>query len=487
MLPIRKIAPDEVALTSYYGKVFVERSQRRVNDWGKWIRNAIMARGLSVSDSSITGMTPGSSFNNEVKAPRTFSAISMGFRGFTLMVEGKPFVCSFNMAKMVTLRMKPSMVEMGQHPESGALLLCGFDDNLYILEKGQAVRQAPSIEQLLGLDARKSPVEFAELKVFGKMIPIGVVLGYLLGFENMVAMTDAPSLRTVPVGTRVNLVDDEWAINFDDKTYVFSRRDRLATMIFGGWREFSETTTRFTTSEFNKKDVYFNLFEEKKLGVRYMRELDLLEQMFVDPITRELLIEMGEPAVFTKLLIRSSELLCEDAHPDSQDTRYMRIKGYERFAGAAYSELVRSIRIHNGRPGKHRYGIELNPYAVWIGIQQDPAKDQVSEINPIQNLKENEAVTYSGTGGRGSRSMVKSTRTYHKNDMGVISESTVDSSDVAINVFTSGDPQFNSLRGTTREYNYATQGATPLLSTTALVSPGSTKDDPKRVNINIFE
>lgn len=477
-MPIRKISPDQVALTSYYGKVFVERSQRRVNDWGKWIRNAIMAHGLNVSDTAVTSMVPGSAFNNEVKAPRTFTAIAQGFREFTLMVEGKPFECNFDMK---ALTVTDNMVVVGKAVNEGATLLCGFDENLYIHDAA-GLREAPAIESLLGLDARKAPVEFAELKVFGKMVPVGVVLGYLLGFENLIQLVQAPSMRIVPVGKRPNLVGDEWAINFDNQSYIFSRRDRLATMIFGGWREFSETTSRFPSEEFNKKDVYFNLFEEKKLGVRYLRELDLLEQMFVDPITRDILIEMGEPTVFTKLLVRSSEMLCDDKHPDSQDTRYMRIKGYERFAGAVYSELVRSVRIHNGRPGKHRYGIELNPYAVWIGIQQDPAKDQVSEINPIQNLKETEAVTYSGTGGRGSRSMVKATRIYHKNDMGVISESTVDSSDVAINVFTSANPQFTSLRGTAREYDFNKQGAAALLSTTALISPGSTKDDPKRVN-----
>lgn len=481
-MPIRKIAPDQVALTSYYGKLFAERSQRRVNDWGKWVRNAIMARGLNKSDTMVTNLVPGSAFFMEAKAPRTFSAVAMGFRSFTLMVEGKPYDCNFDMKHMVTTRGIPSMVQVGRHAESQSLLLFGFDENLYI-QDAAGMREAPALETLVGLDSRKSPVEFAELKVFGKLIPIGVVLGYLLGFDTVLQMVKPTSLRVVPVGKRASLVGDEWAINFDDKTYVFSRGDRLATMVFGGWREFAETTSRFPATEFNKKDVYFNLFEEKKLGVRYMRELDLLEQLFVDPITRDILIEMKEPTVFTKLLVRSSEMLCDDKHPDSQDTRHMRIKGYERFAGAVYSELVRSVRIHNGRPGKHRYGLELNPYAVWIGIQQDPAKDQVSEINPIQNLKETEAVTYSGTGGRGSRSMVKSTRIYHENDMGIISESTVDSSDVAINVFTSADPQFDSLRGTsTKKYDFDVQGPTPLLSTSALVSPGSTKDDPKRVN-----
>jgi hypothetical protein len=480
-MPIRKIAPDQVALTSYYGKIFAERSQRRVNDWGKWIRQAIMARGLNVSDTTVTSMVPGSGFMKEHKAPRLYTAIATGFREFTLMVEGTPYKCSFDMSKMATIKMSPGFVVVGHTAEGQGQLVVGWDENLYIFdENGQ--RQAPSIETILGLDSRKAPLEFAELKVFGKMIPVGVVLGYLLGWDAVLTLVQPTSMRVLPVGKRTNLVDDEWSISFDDKTYVFSRKDKLATMVLGGWREFYDTTTRFPAEEFNKKDVYFNLFEEKKLGVKYLRELDLLEAMFVDPITRDLLIEMKEPTVFTKLLVRASEMLTDDQHPDSQDTRYMRIKGYERFSGAVYAELVKSARVHAGRPGKHRYGLECNPYAVWIAIQQDPAKDQVSEINPIQNLKENEAVTYSGTGGRNSRSMVKHTRIYHRNDMGVISESTVDSSDVAINVFTSANPQFNSLRGTARPYDAEAHGPTSLLSTSALVSPGSTKDDPKRVN-----
>ena len=76
-----------------------------------------------------------------------------------------------------------------------------------------------------------------------------------------------------------------------------------------------------------------------------------------------------------------------------------------------------------------------------------------SEINPIKNLKEREAVTYNGVGGRTSRSMTRSTRIYHKNDMGIISESTVDSSDVAINTYMSADPIFDSLRGTARIFD----------------------------------
>ena len=61
--------------------------------------------------------------------------------------------------------------------------------------------------------------------------------------------------------------------------------------------------------------------------------------------------------------------------------------------------------------------------------------------------------------------------------MGVISESTVDNSDVGINTFLSANPQFDSLRGTTKLFDITNPNPTSLLSTGAQLSVGSTHDD----------
>jgi hypothetical protein len=209
--------------------------------------------------------------------------------------------------------------------------------------------------------------------------------------------------------------------------------------------------------------------------------MDLFYQMFIDPITHDILVEMKEPTDMRALLIRAGQMLVTDEHPDELDGAYMRLRGYERMAGAVYSEMVRSIRQHNGSAGKSRTPLNMDPFAVFTNIQTDPSKTQVNDINPIQNLKEQEAVTYNGVGGRNSRTMTKATRTFHKNDMGLISSDTVDSSDVAINTYTSADPQFTSLRGLTRPYT-KDMGATPVLSTSVLLAPGTDRDDAKRAN-----
>jgi hypothetical protein len=75
-----------------------------------------------------------------------------------------------------------------------------------------------------------------------------------------------------------------------------------------------------------------------------------MNQMFVDPITRDLLIEMKEPTDFRGLLIRSAQMLLNDQHPKEFDGAFMRIKGYERFAGAVYNELVETLRGSKAKP-----------------------------------------------------------------------------------------------------------------------------------------
>ena len=110
---------------------------------------------------------------------------------------------------------------------------------------------------------------------------------------------------------------------------------------------------------------------------------------------------------------------------------------------------------------------------------EDPAMMLVADINPIKSIKETEAVTMAGDGGRSKRSMVKHTRGFHKNDMGLISESTVDNSDVGINIHLSANPQITSLRGKSRPYDFAEHGPTSLLSTSAMLAPLSDKDDQK--------
>lgn len=477
-IPLRKTGPDTVALTSYYGKTFVQRSPKRVNNYAGWLTNQIMSKGLAADDNDIIDLQTANVFDNIFKGSRVFTTLSMTFKGFT----AGEYSFNFDHTKREFLYGSDAVKQYEKN--SIILFASGKKGNYLGIDKadivyefsGANVVQLGTLEGLLKIDPSKAPVEYSEVKIFGKNIPVGFFLGYQLGLSKLMALLKVEP-RRVTAGARLNLQSHEFAITFSDSALVFSREDKLASMILAGLNEFSKTLRKFAVASMDKPNVYLNILEGNQMTVRILREIDLMTSMFVDPITRELLIEMKEPTTVRGLLVRSSELLLQDQHPDQMDMRYMRIKGYERLSGAVYSELVQAIRGHNSRVGKSTRPIELDPYAVWKRVVQDPAMNMVSDINPIQNLKEMEAVTYSGIGGRNTRSMTKATREFHETDTGVISESTVDSSQVGVNIYTSADPQFKSLRGTTNLYKPGKTGATALLSTSALLSPGSDQDD----------
>lgn len=498
-LPIRKVGPGKVALTSYYGKVFATKTNKKVFDYGNWLRSQIIQKALDPEDTTVTDLQPGEAFNNALVCPKIYSTLGMGIRGVRVspalnnqLIGNRSFVFNFDHKELLS-KISPEIVSKyevngsvlmgyieGDEGKVLSYLVIDKDNAIYHTNKGDLVPLG-TIETILNLDISRAPKDFIELRVLGKNIPVGLILAHEMGLEKLIKFLRI-SYRRVQSGGRLNLQPHEYALTFEDESLIFSRDDELATLILAGFIDYRDAIRNYSVYTFDKKDVYLNILESKKISIRYLREIELMYQMFIDPITKEILEEMKEPTTFRGLLMRSCELMLTDHHPDEMDPAFMRRKGYERFAGAAYAEIVRSVRLHKGRIEKARHPIEMNPHSVWMSISQDPSKILVSDINPVENLKQMESVTFGGTGGRSSRSMVKNTRSYHKNDMGTISESTVDSGDVGVNIYTSADPQFTSLRGLTKRYDEKTSGPTSLFSTSALLSPGSDQDDPKRVN-----
>ena len=476
-VPIRKTGPNRVALTSYYGKCFVSRSRTNSNSYNHWLQTQLIAQAIDADNTHITEPMMDDVFDRTLLTPRCYSAIAGKFKGFHC--QGYEF--NFDHAEVLA-SWDPAVVKVAE--THGSVLLARSASAYLFVDKFGAlfehiagtVKPLGSLEEFLGLNPADAPVEYASVGVFGKDIPLGFVLGMEMGLQNLVHALGA-KYRVVPAGQRIGLQSHEYALSFSDESWVFSRENQLATLILSGFNEYWKSLKLFSVYSFNKRGVYQNLLETNGLGVRYVREIALMYQMFIDPITKDLLIEMKEPTSFKGLLVRAAQLLLSDQHPDELDPAYMRIKGYERISGAIYTELVQSMRAHNAKLGKSNTPIEMNPYAVWKRIMEDPSKTQAQEINPIKQVKETEAVTFAGTGGRNKRSMTKQTRVYHPNDMGTISESTVDSSDVGINIHTSANPQFTSLRGMSRKFDMKRDGPTALLSTSALLAPGSDRDD----------
>ena len=480
-LPIRKINPNTVALTSYYGKTFVDVCDKKANSTIAFISKNIDLS-LVEEDTYITDLAPGAMFDNDFVAPYYYSALAEKYKSFRAgdlffdldHTERHRYI-SEDLLEKIENDPKHQCRLIGKN-KKGFPLFIDYENEFYLYADNE-LRHIGDIFEVLRLPQVKAPVDFTEMRVYSKKIPVGVLIAYHIGFENLLKILN---VKYRIEETRIfSQESHEYAIRFKDRSYVFSRKDRLHSLIVSGFLQYEKQTKTYPYKEFNKKNVYLNLLQSKGLTAIYVREIESTYQMFIDPITESILKEMNEPTTLIGLLIRSTEMLLRYDHPDSQDTSMMRIRGYERISGIIYKELTSAIRQYRNRNISGKSKIDISPYQIWKTINNDPSIKLAEDINPIQNLKDQEVVTYVGEGGRSKDSMNKASRAYHRNDIGVISESTVDSSDVGVNAYLSPNPNLENLRGIIKDDKVLEP--TNILSTAALLAPNSYKDDPKRV------
>lgn len=480
---LRKIDSNTVSLTTYFGKTFVRRDESRIGNYEKWLIQEIRKAAFDKENNQVLETRSGDVFDNLLSAPYVYSLLSKTFRGIT--TKDCFIYLDHTKAK------ERFGEEIVRKVEAKGLFFCGSynksfglgvdNDNVfhYIDKSGEAF-ELGTIEDLCGFNPNKAPVENIVVDIMAKKIPIGLVLSYKLGLSKLLAALDPKYYRTVPSNTRVKLEPHEYMIRFNDFNLILSRKDRITSLILAGLQK-CEDTNKFSIYQMDTKEIYFNLLESIGIPGRYLKEIDLYYQMFVDPISERILIEMKEPTDFGGLLMRSVELLVNTYHRDEVDMTEQRLAGFERMNGEIYTQLVRAVREHNRHGIKANYGVELNPEAVWMAICTDTTKIIEESLNPVQYLKQEEVTTFGGNGGRSRQSMVKRTRKHHRTAIGVISESSVDNSDTGNTTYMSANPLLKNLYGMpdnsgTGEMN---KDITPenAFSTNSLMSPCIDTDD----------
>lgn len=478
-LPIRKVLAERVALTSYYGKNFVTRSERTVNDYGAWLAKNITLAAQS-SNSAYSDVHYGDYYVKTQVVPRVYSGIGRRLGSFT----HNRFEYNFNFAKLEDFYKGGAE----DYKRTGSIVIAKnkagdlykLDDTgmVYLQSKGK-LTAVSMLEGILGIEGRP-PVDMAELGIMGKTIPIGIVLGYHMGLTALLKKLKVRP-RWVPRGKRVEHGDDEYIVVFKDETLILPRTDQLSSLILSGFNMYRSQIRDFNSHEMDKVESYRRLLNLAGLTAqRYGRELDLMKDMFIDHISLGLLKEMKEPTNMTDLYIRASELLMKDEHPEEVDPKFMRYRGYERLGGLAYGEFIKSIRQYRRTPGGKDKKLSMNPRAVDMAINTDASRILVEELSPVVETKQQELVTFSGTGGRSAQSMTAGARAYNKNNLGTISEAGVDSGKVGVNVATSSNPKFINARGRTAMYNPEEDTLTRIMSTSANLAPFSDRADGKR-------
>lgn len=482
-IPLRKVAPNSVAMTSYYSKMFVNRSERMQFNLENYVASTINKYTLD-KENGFESVKLNNVFNSQSGMPRQFTVLSKTFSSITK--DGLTF--HFDTSKTYeNFKGRPKTQEfypLAVDKDGNTALMIGLRgnrENQVLDTSGKPIGY--SLFEYLHLTGDKLPNEYAEVNIFGKKIPLIFILGYHLGFGNLLKTLKLNPRREAR-GTRYKLEKDEYEIRFSDESLIFNRRkdSPQSLLVINGLLRVKNLLKSISVYDLDGKTIYSDFIDATNLPIKMLKESKDMFNLWVDPITESLLKEMKEPTDLVLLFLRACEMLVTDEHPDAMDTLYMRDARYERIPGIIYGELTKVVREYNGKPIYNNSKISINPEVIWFAITTDQSQQLVEESNPIHNLKEKEIVIYSGYGGRSGQTMMASARKFHKNSIGTTAENTVDSGDAGVIMYTTANPSYTSVYGLSKKQDIKTLENGRTFSTSFLLAPGANMDDGKRTN-----
>ncbi len=477
-IPLKKISNTIVSINSYYGKLFISKATYKKDDLGFWFHKQLIK--LYNTTEFVKDVTTIPVVSHDADVPEHYGLISRYVKSFIY----KDTLFNFD----YTNRDKILGIEDISNYENNAVvigvikgkpIIMDYDNNLFIIN-GSDKEELGVIFDYLNIDMSKAPIEYCNVKIYKEQIPLGVILSYYIGYKKLIKYLNV-KYEVIDTGKRYTMNNDQYRIIFKDKTYIITRDYGVNDLIMYGIASINKYTKSVTVSMLNNKSRFNALYTAMGLPILYINEIKLMENMYIDPITAQVLELFKLPTSFKGVLIKAADMLRDDnyKHPNSMEGSI--IKGYERLSGMLYLELVKSLRINTNKSHFGKSRISISPYSIISRITEDSTVVLADDINPIAALKQDEDVTYLGLHGRKEETMSAKTRVMHPSEIGITSEAVKDSGAVGISSYLSASPNITTTRGTTSKLN-KDNGWSSRLSTSAMLAPFGTKDDPKRLN-----
>lgn len=490
--PICKVSPTRVTLNSNYNKLLVERNTNVAHNFYNWFR-AYLAKA--------TGEGHMVQFNHSnyrfPERPYPYELTDIGSKFESVKIDNAMLYCRVpDRAKYIPANVLDKVKELEQNGAGGYWFGFREDEHFFMTVEGVVVIKnlkddsepfygafEDFMEFLLGFEFRHL-TEFVELTILNRTIPLIHALGLRYGLTNMLKYTGA-DYDVFEAGSRFEKRASDIIIKFKDKTLVVHRTPRHCALLFGGLCIYDFSEIYF--EDMDTKDPYYEMLLQKKISMNLVKGINALLDLFIDPITRDVLREMREPTDIRDLLLRAVTLLTTSDHKDEASAVNFRFRGVEQMTGIVYNELAKSFAGYKNRSVGSSNRFSIQEFKIKQRIEQDQLTSNVSILNPLDDIKEYSNFSNSGSGGRSNDTFKIPDRRFTKDSIGIVSEANLDNGKVGLNAILPANPILVNSRGMAIPVKPEDLKPENILSLNTLLMPGATQDDSKRVTFSSIQ
>ena len=440
LLPLIKISPTTVQIVTNYSKNFIHRYgdilSPKVTVFKKIIANnpqyfsIVRGNGIALSKSVKTSIEYDSIAKDFVSVTIKGKGIGFNFdQGmYKKMIENKQLkpiddnyiYCVYDARNNAPIKAYPASINAeAMSSESDEQKDYGVLDLFTTIFKKETGKD---FWELAGpKDKPGKRFMYSRVKIMEKWIPCILLMAY---FEGLTRVLNKAKIKYEFKDKRARITFDKGMIEFADGYLVYERNPTSASLLLNGLTLID--TKAYKYEEFDKPGIYLDIFEAL-YGMRSLApKLDAFYDNMIDPVTKEILIQMDLPTDYVGLIAAANELLADNSYQSEIDQRNFRVRNMEMIYVHLYQEIANAYSNYrrtaaNRNPEK----ISIPKNAVIKRILTSQVCEDVSVINPITEKEKLHSNTNKGPMGINlSQAYTKDKRCFDKTMMGIQAVST---------------------------------------------------------------
>ena len=260
-------------------------------------------------------------------------------------------------------------------------------------------------------------------------------------------------------------------------------------LLFNGFNMID--TKQYRMSEFeipimNPDSIYVDIYNDHFF--KQYSQLTMFIQYYnfwMDAMTYDVCLHYNLPTDIVSVLIYGSNMLADNNFVIENTSSLYRVRSTEVVPSIIHYELAKAISQYNNSSGsKSRdHMLKFNPNCVILELMALATTENASALNPMVELHQRETVTQKGYHGvNKDRAYSKAKRSYHDSMIGKEAMASPNSANVGILHQLTIDPKIESVRGyTSTDGPDADYNDLQLASYSELLTPGTvTRDDAIR-------
>jgi hypothetical protein len=483
-IPILKLNPKRVMLTSNYNKITVERYDTKslvdVTSLVKILSNLVNERGES------RYIKPGTSTTTNARFLSTVEFDEYAKMWLSFVNKEKKIEIYFN--RMQCLK------QYGFVSVEDNEFCCGMIDQVPIILNTDTglTRDERTLTEIIvnslppDLQQAYQKMKPGKRSMFatmnaGGLSPVGVTCCAWEGLTNVLKKVNVEykivqPRDPVPIGYM--------GIVFKDCKLVI--KNTISNQLFFNGFNMIETKdypmADFEVPIMNSNSIYIDIYN-KHFFKQYSQLTTFITcyNFFVDAVTYDVCSHYNIPNDVVGMLIYAVNMLADNNFVVEQTSSLYRIRSTEVIPAIIHDKIAHAISKYNNSPGsKSRdHMLKFNQNSVILELVTLGTTESSSALNPMVELHQGETITQRGFHGvNEDRAYTKYKRSYHDTMIGKEALSTPNSASVGINRQLVADPKIESVRGYTSTDGPDTQyNDLQLASFSELLTPGTVSHD----------